>query len=114
MSRSLRQLWFGGKPVPLPYSSPTTAPPRPRSPKRKLVGGVLLCLAACGVSWFYAQAYFAKGLSDPERARLEGRPIPVRTDHVTESVMEKVVGATAISVPSEIVNIRIGPSRGIT
>jgi len=79
-----------------------------------LVAGLLLCLAAGGVSWFYAQAYFAKELSDPERARLEGRPIPVRTDFVTESVIEKIVGATAISVPCEIVHVRIGPSRGLT
>lgn len=79
---------------------------------RPWLWGLVSVLAAAGVLWVYVWAESAKDLADPERARRAGRPIPVRTAAVEESDFEEVFGGTALTVPSEIAPIRLGPSRG--
>ena len=65
-----------------------------------------------GVSgWSYVTAHNAKDLADPAAARREGRPIPVRAEAATSSTVEDVIGATAVTVPSQTAWIEIGPSR---
>jgi multidrug efflux pump subunit AcrA (membrane-fusion protein) len=65
-----------------------------------------------GVSgWAYVAAHQAKDLADPAAARREGRPIPVRTEPVASGSVEDVIGATAVTVPSQTAWIEIGPSR---
>jgi RND family efflux transporter MFP subunit len=61
----------------------------------------------------FLRADHAKDLADPDRARREGRPIPVRTDRVREAEFEEVIGATAVTVPSATAVIRVGPSRDL-
>jgi RND family efflux transporter MFP subunit len=52
----------------------------------------------------------AKDVSDPERTRAKGKPTPVRTALVSEAQVEQIVGATAMTVPSETIPIVIGES----
>lgn len=73
-------------------------------------GGVVAISAVLGL---FLRADHAKDLADPDRARREGRPIPVRTERVREGPIEEVVGATAVTVPSATAVIRVGPSRGL-
>jgi multidrug efflux pump subunit AcrA (membrane-fusion protein) len=65
-----------------------------------------------GVSgWSYFTAHHARDLGDPAVARREGRPIPVRAEAATSSTVEDVIGATAVTVPSQTAWIEVGPSR---
>jgi RND family efflux transporter MFP subunit len=72
-----------------------------------------LVLAAAGASWAFLQAQHAKDISDPDRARQRGEPIPVRTERVTQTQVEDVIGATAITDASEVGSIRVGSSHGL-
>jgi multidrug efflux pump subunit AcrA (membrane-fusion protein) len=76
-------------------------------------GGVGLAVALVGVLALVMRARRAKDLMDPERARRQGRPIPVRTADVTYDAVEQVIGATAITTPAETAQVGIGPSRGL-
>src|SRR5437588_5052372 len=76
-------------------------------------GVVVLVLAAGGAGWAFLQAQHAKDISDPDRARQRGEPIPVRTEQVTQSEVEEVIGATALTDPSEVASIRVGASHGL-
>jgi RND family efflux transporter MFP subunit len=73
---------------------------------------VLLLLAGGGAAgWMYWRADQARDASDPERARRAGRPIPVRTAPVTQSRIDDVIGATAITAPSQTASIIVPSSR---
>jgi multidrug efflux pump subunit AcrA (membrane-fusion protein) len=74
------------------------------------IGSVLLLLALGGSILAYRQGKHAQGMADPQKARKEGRPIPVRTAFVTDTDAEQVIGATAVTVPSETGLIRLGPT----
>lgn len=67
-----------------------------------------------GAGWIVLQAREAKRRADPAVARRSGQPIPVRTAVVTEAPVEIVVGATAVTIPSETAPIRVGVSRGLS
>ena len=67
-----------------------------------LAGVVALVLATAGAGLAFLQAQHAKDISDPDRARQRGEPIPVRTERVTQSEVEDVVGATALTDPSAV------------
>src|SRR5437899_3056698 len=71
-----------------------------------VVAAVGLVMAAAGAGWAFLQAQHAKDISDPDRARQRGEPIPVRTEPVTQSTVEDVIGATALTDPSEVASIR--------
>jgi RND family efflux transporter MFP subunit len=74
----------------------------------------VLILALLGTTvGLYLQAQYAQDISDPERARRRGRPIPVRTELVTEQEIEEVIGATALTYASEIAPVQFGMSRRI-
>jgi multidrug efflux pump subunit AcrA (membrane-fusion protein) len=74
---------------------------------------ILLLLATVGAAVIYQRAYRAMDLSDPARARSQGRPIPVRTAAVTCSVFEQVIGATAVTTGSGDAVIRaVAPGQG--
>jgi RND family efflux transporter MFP subunit len=75
------------------------------------IGVPLLALSVAGVGWVYANAVRARDLSDPARAREEGRPIPVRTSPVTEMGAEQVIGGTAATVASETAFVQVAPLR---
>jgi RND family efflux transporter MFP subunit len=77
-------------------------------------GVVALVLAAGGAGLAFLQAQHAKDISDPDRARQRGEPIPVRTERVTQSEVEDVIGATVLTDPSEVAIIRVGASHGLT
>src|SRR3954465_15795234 len=81
--------------------------------KRWLVGAAI-AVAVSGVLWVYLQASEATQMADPDKARKLGQPIPVRTAYVTETEIDALIGATAVTVPSEVASIRIGPSRGLS
>src|SRR5207248_2953969 len=72
-----------------------------------------LVMAAAGAGWAFLQAQHAKDISDPDRARQRGEPIPVRTEPVTQSTVEDVIGATALTDPFEVASIRVGASHGL-
>jgi|GEM_PF-4665465 len=76
-----------------------------------LVLMLLLAVVAVGVLLIVRDARRATAAADPLQARRRGEPIPVRTALVAETQVEQVIGATALSVPSEVVPIRIGASR---
>ena len=97
MTGEIRQIWESG----------------PRK-HRRLLGVLALAAATVVVGWIFLQARQAKRLADPAQARRGGRPIPVRTALVAEAPVEIVVGATAVTVPSETANVRIGPSRELS
>ncbi|HMF12811.1 MAG TPA: efflux RND transporter periplasmic adaptor subunit, partial [Gemmataceae bacterium] len=61
-----------------------------------------------GLFW---QAQYVQNLSDPERARRAGKPIPVRTELIVEQDIEEVVGATALTAAAEIAPVQLAPSR---
>jgi len=70
------------------------------SPMRFIVA-TLLCLiilgalGVAGYSRFVAQ--HAKSLASPQKARLAGQPMPVRSEIIHEVAYEQVIGATAIT-----------------
>jgi len=84
------------------------------SMRRWWVWGLLLVflLAILGSGWVFLYASGAMNLAKPDRARRQGQPIPVRTSAVTQSESDKVIGATAITVPSQRVLIRSDIMRG--
>jgi membrane fusion protein, multidrug efflux system len=74
--------------------------------------GFALLLAGLAVSgWIYWKAQDARAQSDPEQARREGRPIPVRTAQVQSRHIDDVIGATAVTAPSRMAAIRVAASR---
>jgi HlyD family secretion protein len=86
---------------------------QPYSKWWSVVGAIALVLAAAGAGWAFLQAQHAKDISDPDRARQRGEPIPVRTERVTQSEVEDVVGATLLTDPCEVAMIRVGASQGL-
>jgi multidrug efflux pump subunit AcrA (membrane-fusion protein) len=78
------------------------------------LGAAALALAVSLVGWIFLQGRHAMHISDPGEARKHGQPIPVRTALVAEKDVDVVIGATAITIPSESASIRIGPSRNIS
>jgi RND family efflux transporter MFP subunit len=81
---------------------------------RRWVGLLVVAAAIGGVGWIFLQARQARRQADPASARQNGKPIPVRTALASEGPVEIVVGATAVTAPSETANIRIGPSRDLS
>ncbi len=80
---------------------------------KRWVWGPLLSLSVLCALLIFRQAHHAMELSDPERARSHGRPIPVRTARVGEAEYEQVIGATALTAPSMEAVVRpASPSRG--
>jgi RND family efflux transporter MFP subunit len=75
--------------------------------------GLLAVLAGSGL-WLHHKASHARTISDPERARLEGKPIPIRTDVVQETQAEQVVGGTALTAPSLVSVITLAPSHYVS
>jgi multidrug resistance efflux pump len=67
-----------------------------------------LALTLAGALWANWQSWHAKDLADPDRARRQGRPIPVRTERVVEVDTEQVIGATALTFASDMAFIRLG------
>jgi RND family efflux transporter MFP subunit len=76
------------------------------------MAAALLGMAAVA-GWLFLKARHAKDVSDPERARGLGRPIPVRTELVREERATQVIGATGVTEPSLTATVRIGPSRAL-
>src|SRR5438045_8328617 len=79
-------------------------------PTRRWFWSAGTVVAVCAALGMFFRADHAKDLADPDRARRDGRPIPVRTDRVREATVEQVVGATAVTVPSATAVIRVGAS----
>jgi len=77
------------------------------------IAGAAALLLAVVVGWIWVEAGAARRLTDPAAARRDGQPIPVRTAHAQAGEVEEVVGATAVTIPSQIANVRIGPSRAM-
>jgi RND family efflux transporter MFP subunit len=76
------------------------------------IAGFALLLAGLAVSgWMYWKAQDARAQSDPEKARRDGRPIPVRTAPVESRQIDDVIGATAVTAPSRLAPIRVAASR---
>lgn len=100
------------KMTPAPSQSPLTATPRPAETMTPLrfVMAMLLCLlilaalGTAGYSRYVAQQ--AKSLASPEKARKSGRPMPVRTEVIREAEFNQVIGATAITEPSQKAIVR--------
>lgn len=69
-------------------------------------------LALVGTGWMVAKARRARVMASQTLARIQHRPIPVRTSLVSESSVDAVVGATALTTPSAELSIRLGNSRG--
>jgi RND family efflux transporter MFP subunit len=80
---------------------------------KRWLGLLVAAIALCGVSWIGVQAHRARTNAVPHRARRAGRPIPVRTHLVTERPIEQVIGATAVTVPSETASIWVGSGLGL-
>lgn len=83
--------------------------------RNKRLLGYLACAAVlvAGVGWIVMKAREAKRRADPAVARRSDQPIPVRTALVAETPIEIVIGATAVTAPSDTANVRIGPSRDL-
>lgn len=81
-------------------------------PNKRWLGGGAAALAVGVVAAFFLRANHAKDLADPDRARRQGRPIPVRTALVERKEIEQVIGGTAITTASETALLRMTPSRG--
>jgi len=74
--------------------------------------GFTLLLVGLAISgWIYWKSQEARAQSDPERARRDGRPIPVRTAQVQSRQIDDVIGATAVTAPSRMAPIRVAASR---
>jgi HlyD family secretion protein len=78
----------------------------------RAVAGAGLILALAGSLWYFLEARRTRARVDPERARREGRPIPVRTARVEQVDLEEVIGATALTVPANSATIQVGYSNG--
>lgn len=74
---------------------------------------VAVFLGVTAVSWFYARAKHAQLMADPAHARREGLPIPVRTASVVEREFDQVIGATAVTIPSQTAAVQVGPNRDL-
>lgn len=78
---------------------------------RRTLAVVLLAAGVTATGWVYSRANHAMNLEDPDRARRQGRPIPVRTTVVTQTEVEQVIGATALTTESSQAVIRaLSPS----
>ncbi len=75
------------------------------------LAGVALVLATAVVAWVVIKAREADRISDPGKSRGHGEPIPIRTAFVEEKLVDEVIGATALTEPSEMATIQVGPSR---
>ena len=87
---------------------------RARLRRTPWICGCGLVLATAAVLWLYLRSSHAQDLADPLRARRKGEPLPVRAALVEQKQLEQVIGATALTVPSEIAPIRLGPSRELS
>ena len=67
-----------------------------------------------GVGFARYLSHQAKEMADPKRARNAGRPIPVRTEQARKAHHEVIIGATAITEPSQTAIIRFGGGMGMT
>lgn len=67
---------------------------------------VLVLILILGGLWFAYKVVQAHNKASPSYARSHGLPIPVRTAPVENRAVEKVIGGTATTVPSERVPIR--------
>lgn len=68
---------------------------------------------ALGAWMMHRQAQHALDVSDPDRARSQGRPIPVRTATVTATESDQVIGATALTAASSDAVLRaVSPGQG--
>jgi RND family efflux transporter MFP subunit len=81
--------------------SPATKPWTARPVVRVLA--VILILAGL---WFVYKVWHARNQASPDYARRHGLPIPVRTAVVEMRGIEKVIGGTATTIPSERIPIR--------
>jgi multidrug resistance efflux pump len=72
---------------------------------------VILPLAAIGVVWALGYSYYARSQADPYRSRMLGWPQPVRTAQVESKDVEKVIGATALTLASQIYPAALGSSQ---
>ena len=99
---------------PPPIEAPKPHPPLSFWGKlwRIVVGAVLLA-ATLATAVLFLKARHAQLLSDPERARAAGDPIPVRTFTVSASDADKVIGGTSLTVPSKRAAIATNVSRSI-
>src|SRR5262245_7529902 len=64
-----------------------------------------------GTGWLFLKGRSAVKHAAPDNARRHDRPIPVRTVFVSQSAVDEVVGATALTEPSQTAAIRIGANR---
>jgi RND family efflux transporter MFP subunit len=76
-------------------------------------GSVALVLAVGGSAWTYRYAKKASIAADPELARQAGKEIPVRTVQVEQSEYDQVIGGTAITMPSKVAQVQLGPSAAL-
>ena len=70
-------------------------------------------LALAGTWKLRAAANHAKQMSNPTKAREDGRPIPVRTTQVSAGQVTTQIGATAVTMPSRQITLGIGSARRI-
>jgi RND family efflux transporter MFP subunit len=73
--------------------------------------GGILALATGGVAWAFLYAHHARSISDPERSRRAGRPIPVRAAAVQQTDVEEVIGGTAVTAASQYYEVKIPSSQ---
>ena len=80
--------------------------------KRWTILSVFVLLTGAALWTFMARQ--ARSMADTAQARLEGRPLPVRTAYVEERDFDDVIGATAVTMPSFASVIRIPPTGGLS
>ncbi len=78
---------------------------KPRRSRR--VTWVLALLVIVGIA-FVVKVVLSRNKASPAYARSHGLPIPVRTAPVERRSIEKMIGATAVTMPSERLPIRAG------
>jgi len=86
---------------------------RIRKQWRSWATGAIVALATTGVAWAFFYSYHARSVSDPERSRQAGRPIPVRTADAQQKDLEEVVGGTTLTAASQSYEVRIPPSQAL-
>jgi multidrug efflux pump subunit AcrA (membrane-fusion protein) len=85
-----------------------------RCPGKRWIAGGILILVFAGVLFAYLQARWTRDRTDPHRARLHDRPIPVRTALATESQVDTVIGATALTHPSHTAVVKVSPNHDLS
>ena len=78
----------------------------PKSWTARPVVRVLAVILILGGLFFVYTVWRARNQASPEYARRHGLPIPVRTAQVEMRAVEKVIGSTATTAPSERIPIR--------